>query len=142
MELALEGPELWWPLGYGPQTLHELKVTIEADGRRVAEETIRLGLRRVELARERDADGESFCFKINGTPVFLKGYDWIPLDSFSPWMTRERYADLIESAALANCNILRVWGGGIYEHDDFYDLCRSEERRVGKESRYRWWACD
>ena len=103
-------------------------MTVGAGGRRVAEETVRLGLRRVELVRERDAAGESFYFKINGVPVFLKGYDWIPSDSFSPWMTRERYADLIESAALANCNILRVWGGGIYEQEDFYDLC--DERGV------------
>ncbi len=128
IELTLDKPEKWWPLGYGRQMLHDLTVTIAAGGRRVAEETIRLGLRRVELVRERDAHGESFYFKVNGLPVFLKGYDWIPADSFTSRMTREVYADLIESAALANCNALRVWGGGLYEHDDFYDLC--DERGV------------
>ncbi|MGQ9778875.1 MAG: beta-mannosidase [Bacillota bacterium] len=126
VDLAVEiaSPALWWPLDYGPQTLHELVVTVaDAEGLQVAVERRRVGLRAVELVQEPDEHGRSFFFRINGVPIFLKGYNWIPADCFSPRMTRKVYEDLIESVAAAHCNVLRVWGGGIYEQEDFYDLC-------------------
>ena len=83
----------------------------------------RTGLRTVELRQQRDAAGKSFMFVVNGVPVFAKGANWIPADSFPERVTRERYRHLLESARDANMNMLRVWGGGYYEMDDFYELC-------------------
>lgn len=123
VELELENPALWWPLGYGAQNLYQLDVAISASGKIIARHPLRIGLRQVELVREDDAHGQSFFFRVNGVPIFLKGYNWIPVDCFASRMTREVYADLIGSAATAHCNLLRVWGGGIYENDDFYNLC-------------------
>jgi beta-mannosidase len=75
------------------------------------------------VEREKEKWGESFRFVVNGVPIFAKGADWIPADSFPTRMTRERYADLLGSAAAANMNMVRVWGGGFYENEAFYDLC-------------------
>jgi len=124
LSVAIVSPALWWPLDYGLATLHELAVTIMGeDGHEVAVERRRIGLRRVELVRKPDEYGESFFFKINGVPVFLKGYNWIPADCFTSRMNRKVYEELITGAAAAHVNVLRVWGGGIYEKEDFYDLC-------------------
>lgn len=123
MEITLNEPALWWPLGHGPQNLHTLIVSIKFRGKVIAETNRRLGLRKVQLVQEADPHGQSFYFKINDRPVFLKGFNWIPVDAFTSRMAPEVYTDLIDSAVQANCNILRVWGGGIYEHDAFYDHC-------------------
>ncbi len=84
---------------------------------------IRIGLRTLELRQKPDAWGKSFEFVINGVPVFAKGGNWIPADIFPTRITRDRYRQLIESVRDTNMNMLRVWGGGIYESDDFYELC-------------------
>ncbi|MCX6376909.1 MAG: hypothetical protein NTU88_12910, partial [Armatimonadetes bacterium] len=83
----------------------------------------RIGLRQIELRREKDEWGESFYFAVNGVPIFAKGANWIPADQFPSRIIGEQYLDLISSAVSANMNMLRVWGGGIYEDDRFYDLC-------------------
>ncbi len=117
-EVTVRNPQLWWPNGEGGQPLYDLTVRLGgATARR------RLGLRTLELVAQEDAKGLSCWFRVNGRPVFCKGANWIPADALPRRHTRETYADLLGSAAEAHMNMLRVWGGGQYEREDFYDLC-------------------
>jgi beta-mannosidase len=118
----IPSPRLWWPNGYGEQPLYTVKTRLLMGGRAVDEARDRIGLRTLELHRAGDPWGKSFEFVVNGVPVFAKGANWIPADSFLPRITRERYAQLLGSARDAHMNMLRVWGGGIYESDVFYEL--------------------
>ena len=111
-------PRLWWPNGYGDQPLYPLSVTL--GGQRVERG---IGLRRIEVVRKPDHDGASFLFRVNGVDVFVKGADWIPSDARPAHETPDRIRDLLASAAEANMNMLRVWGGGHFEDDFFYDEC-------------------
>ena len=116
-------PRLWWPNGYGEQPLYRAEVELyEGEELRDREEK-RLGLRTLRLQRKKDYYGESFTFLVNGVPIFCKGANWIPADSFPPRVTSEHYRHLLGSAAAAHMNMLRVWGGGYYEDERFYDLC-------------------
>jgi beta-mannosidase len=124
VSFLLEHPELWWPNGMGKQKLYTFTVMLkDAAGKLIAEKSIRRGLREIELVQESDNKGRSFYFRVNGRPVFMKGANYIPQDNFLPAVTRERYEHIIQSAAASNMNMLRVWGGGIYQNDLFYDLC-------------------
>jgi beta-mannosidase len=119
----IEKPELWWPAGLGAQKLYTLETKLAtADGKAADVRTTRIGLRTVEVVHQRDAEGKSFFIKVNGAPVFMKGANWIPADSFVTRVTPDRYRFLLQSAVDANMNMLRVWGGGIYEDDRFYEL--------------------
>ncbi len=122
-DLTVTQPHLWFPHGLGEQPLYELRCCVEVDEKVTDERSIRIGLRTVELVRERDEEGESFLFRINGVPVFCKGANWVPADNFLPRVTKERYRHLLQKAVDAHMNMLRVWGGGIYEDETFYDLC-------------------
>ncbi len=129
-ELCLPDPELWWPRGHGAQPLHELTITVREVGRSgprdqdtVFRRTLRTACRRVELRREQDALGESFVLQVNGRPIFAKGANWIPAHVFPAELEAADYRRLLDAAAWANMNMLRVWGGGYYERDEFYDLC-------------------
>jgi beta-mannosidase len=125
-EFALRGridhPELWWPSGLGPQRIYTLETTLSDGAKSKDAQRTRIGLRTLEVVHERDAAGKSFFIKVNGAPVFMKGANWIPADSFVTRMTDERYRFLLQSAADAHMNMIRVWGGGIYEDDRFYAL--------------------
>jgi len=127
-DVALGGriakPELWWPSGLGAQKLYTIE-TILYDGKGTTHEKrkTRIGLRTLEVVHERDKEGKSFFIKVNGAPVFMKGANWIPADSFVTRVTEDRTRFLLQSAVDANMNMLRVWGGGIYESDRFYELC-------------------
>jgi beta-mannosidase len=123
LAFVLKRPNLWWPNGMGPQNLYQFRARLVVDGKQSDLATTRTGLRTLELRQEKDQWGKSFQFVINGVPVFAKGGNWIPADSFPTNVTKERYRHLLTSARDANMNMLRVWGGGIYESDDFYDLC-------------------
>jgi beta-mannosidase len=123
LQLDVQKPCLWWPNGLGAQPLYELVVTVSENGRKVDTWRRRIGFRTIQLDRRPDRWGESFQFRINGTPFFAKGANWIPAHSFVAAVRRATYDDLLNSAKDANMNMLRVWGGGIYEADDFYDLC-------------------
>jgi beta-mannosidase len=123
VNFTVSRPRLWWPAGMGAQPLYDLRARLLVGGRQVDEAAARVGLRTVELRQRPDREGKSFTFVVNGVPVFAKGANWIPADSFPTRITRERYRQLVESARDANMNMLRVWGGGIYESDDFYELC-------------------
>lgn len=126
--IAVDRPQLWWPNGYGEQPLYGVEVLLEQDGVRVDAQHYRLGLRTIELRQTPDQWGQSFTFVVNGVPIFAKGSNWIPADSFptrlqgnaGPGASLEQ---LIRDAATAHQNMLRVWGGGFYEEDAFYDLC-------------------
>lgn len=123
LDMRVGSPDLWHPNGYGGQTLYTLKVML-MDGDKILDiKLFRIGFRKIELVRKPDRKGESFFFRVNGVPVFAKGANWVPADSFPSRITSEKYEFILQSAADANMNMLRVWGGGIYESDIFYDLC-------------------
>jgi beta-mannosidase len=119
--LRIERPQRWFPAGYGAQPMYAVRATLTQGGVELARAERRTGLRTVELRREKDAWGRSFAFVINGIPVFAKGANLIPLDSFPTRVTRERQRALLLSARRANMNMLRLWGGGYYESDEFYE---------------------
>lgn len=116
-------PKLWWPNGLGAQPLYSFRARSLVNGRVTDEKISRTGLRTLELRQQHDEAGQSFMFVINGIPVFGKGGNWIPADSFPTRITRDKYRFLLKSVRDTNMNMLRVWGGGIYEADDFYELC-------------------
>ncbi|MDQ2756292.1 MAG: glycoside hydrolase family 2 protein [Actinomycetota bacterium] len=128
--LALEVPDvaLWWPIGYGNQPLHHLEVTLHHAGVEVDRWERRIGFRTVTLDTEPDDHGTPFVLSVNDRPVLVKGANWIPDDCFPHRVDRARYAARIDDAVDAGMNLLRVWGGGIYEAEVFYDLC--DERGV------------
>ena len=120
--IVINNPELWWPVGHGEQNLYEFKITFNADN--TTEKIVkRIGLRDFKVQQKKDENGTSFTFIINEKPIFSKGANWIPADSFTTRLKKQDYRKLLESAVKANMNTLRVWGGGIYESDDFYNLC-------------------
>ncbi|WP_410771197.1 beta-mannosidase [Fontibacillus sp. BL9] len=124
LELEIAEPRLWWCRGLGEPEMYEFSASLkDTAGKEVAERSVKTGLRQIKLIREKDAAGASFSFELNGVPVFAKGANHIPNDSFIPEVTAERYRHEIASAAESNMNMLRVWGGGFYEEDVFYDLC-------------------
>jgi beta-mannosidase len=111
-------PKLWWPAGSGEQPLYEIVIQC---GDQI--ETRRIGLRKIELLTTPDEAGARFAFRINGREIFCKGANWIPADALPSAATSELTAKLLRAAAAANMNMIRVWGGGRYEFDHFYDLC-------------------
>ncbi|WP_420593825.1 beta-mannosidase [Deinococcus sp.] len=115
-------PERWWPAGYGQQPLYTVRASLE-DGTET--QSLRVGVRRLKLVQESVAgeEGRSFTFQVNGVPIFCGGANWIPDDSFLPRITPGRYRTRLTQARDANMVMLRVWGGGIYEDDAFYDAC-------------------
>ncbi|MDR1951279.1 MAG: glycoside hydrolase family 2 protein [Bacteroidales bacterium] len=125
MNFTIKNPKLWWSNGLGEQYLYPIKVVLESNGKILDEQTKNIGVRSLRLVCDKDKDGKgtSFYFELNGHPVFMKGANYIPLDNFLPRVTRERYETMILNARDANLNMLRVWGGGIYEDDMFYELC-------------------
>lgn len=124
LSFDVPSPQLWWPAGQGAQPLYDLAVTArDSAGRDLGTIKQRLGLRTIVLDRHPDPWGESFQFVVNGRPVFIKGANWIPAHSFVAGLTRADYARDLRAAVLANMNCMRLWGGGIYESEDFYDLC-------------------
>jgi beta-mannosidase len=126
LALAVDEPELWWPRGYGEQPLYEIVLALRADGRELDSWTKGVGFRTVKVEIAPDEFGTSFSFHVNGQYVYIKGANWIPDDCFLPRVTPERYARSITDATDAGMNLLRVWGGGIYESDAFYDVCDRE----------------
>ena len=113
-------PELWWPVGQGKQVLHDLTVEIDAEF-----EHRKIGLRRIELLTPTDGEGpgSGFMFRVNGRDIFMKGANWIPADALPSACTPELTEKLLRAAVDANMNMIRIWGGGTYEQDFFYDLC-------------------
>jgi beta-mannosidase len=125
VSIRISDPQLWWPNGYGTQPLYEVKVEAKAEcsASTLDSASYQIGLRTIELRQEPDEWGRSFTFVVNGVPIFAKGSNWIPADSFPTRLTEVALEDLIRSAAQSHQNMLRVWGGGFYEDERFYDLC-------------------
>ena len=123
LEALIEDPQLWYPFGYGEQPLYSVEIMLK-DGKTVLDtRTYQLGLRTIELDQSPDKWGKSFTFVVNGIRIYAKGSNWIPADSFPTRLTRDRLEQWIRDAVASNHNMLRVWGGGLYESEDFYDLC-------------------
>ena len=116
-------PALWYPAGYGAQPLYEFTAELRIGTRLEDQKTTRTGLRSVELQRKRDQWGRSFSLIVNGIPIFAKGADVIPFDSFPSRVTTAQYRSILQSAVDANMNMIRLWGGGYYETDEFYAIC-------------------
>ncbi len=121
MPAWIEKPHLWMPNGWGDPVLYTFTATVSVDGKEVASREEAIGLRSIRVVMEDDKDGKSFYFDVNGKPMFAKGSNYIPGDALLPNMTGERYARLFEDIRAANMNMVRVWGGGIYEDDRFYE---------------------
>lgn len=122
--LIVSDPRLWYPNGMGDQPLHDVTVELlDSTGNVLDRQQERIGLRTLTLDCQADEWGESFQFIVNGKPFFAKGANWIPADAFIANVTTTDYRRLLEDCAAANFNMLRVWGGGIYEADVFYDIC-------------------
>ncbi len=125
-EFLIEDPELWWMRelsGKDEQPLYTVKVLVKAHGETVDSEEKRIGIRTIELDRERDEFGRNFKFILNGVPLFIKGANYIPPDSFITRFTEDKLEKLIDAALFSNMNMLRIWGGGYYESDEFYSMC-------------------
>lgn len=119
----IEAPELWWPNGYGKQPLYTVIVKAVSGGEVVDESKKRVGLRTLIVSREKDEWGEEFCFKVNGVKIFAMGADYIPEDNILGRLSRERSEKLLKQGIFSNFNTIRVWGGGFYPEDYFFDLC-------------------
>ena len=120
---SINNPKLWWCNGLGEPNLYAFKISLFADLEEIESQEMNIGLRTIELIQEEDAIGKSFYFKLNGKPVFMKGANYIPEDSFLPRVTDSVSKKRIEDAVAANMNMLRVWGGGVYASDAFYNAC-------------------
>lgn len=117
--ITIEHPQLWWPNGLGKQPLYRVTVRLATGDMRVW----RIGLRTMTVSREKDEWGEEFCHVVNGVKVFAMGADYIPEDNILARVTPERTRRLLEDCKAANFNAIRVWGGGYYPDDAFYDIC-------------------
>lgn len=122
LEFEIADPKLWWTNGLGEQPLYTITANLSIDNKSTAL-SHRIGIRTLELVRDKDENGTSFYFKLNGVPVFMKGANYIPNDVFPSRVSHENYKTVVNTVKESNMNMLRVWGGGIYENDEFYDLC-------------------
>ena len=123
VDFVLHKPKLWWSNGLGEPFLYRFRTDIIAGGELLDSKTERVGIRSLKVVHQPDKDGHTFYIELNGRPVFAKGANYIPSDNFLPRVTPENYKRTILDAAGVNMNMLRVWSGGIYENDVFYDLC-------------------
>ena len=123
--MEISEPQLWMPNGWGEAALYKVDATVKVDGVAVASESKRIGLREVKVVMEDDKNGKSFYFMVNGKPLFAKGSNYIPSDALLPNVSGERYLRLMQDVKDANHNLIRVWGGGIYEDDIFYEAADS-----------------
>ncbi len=122
-EITVQHPKLWWPNGYGEQPLYELAVSVDLNGGQIQRVTKTIGLRTLTVSQETDAWGNEFAFLVNGVKIFTKGANYIPEDAVYPWIDEKRIDYLLQCCVRAHFNCVRVWGGGYYPSDAFYDLC-------------------
>ena len=132
----IESPKKWWPHNLGDPYLYDVCVQLKNKSVLAEEACFQKGLRTVELINEPDNNGESFYFKVNGVPVFMKGANYVPQDALLNAGSQEDYQAIIQNAVDANMNTLRVWGGGVYESDYFYQLCDQKGLMVWQDFMY------
>jgi beta-mannosidase len=123
LQVVIPDAEIWWPNSYGAQPLYQASVELHQSDILLERREYKLGLRTIELRQQPDEWGRSFTFVVNGLPIFAKGSNWIPADSFPTRISDDHLEGLIRAAADTHQNMLRVWGGGFYEEERFYDLC-------------------
>lgn len=123
LHLTIKNPQLWWPAGLGDQPLYEVTVDVLAGRTCLEHVSRRIGLRQFTVEHPKEGGKACYRFFVNGHPMVLKGASWLPADLYVARSTRVEYARIVKAAAVANMNTLRVWGGGVYENDAFYDLC-------------------
>jgi beta-mannosidase len=121
--IEITNPKLWWTHNLGTPYLYHFKFQLISDGKIKDERSIKKGIRTIQLITKKDSLGASFYFELNGKPVYAKGANYIPQNSFQNKVTNQQYEKLLSDVVDSNMNMLRVWGGGIYENDVFYDLC-------------------
>jgi beta-mannosidase len=119
----ISNPKRWWCNGLGFPHQYEFHFSLENNRKIIDNKELKIGLRSIELVQDKDEFGTSFYFKLNGKTVFMKGANYIPQDSFIPKQTPSSYYELVQNARKANMNMLRVWGGGVYADDEFYNAC-------------------
>lgn len=125
-DFTITEPELWWTYelsGKAEQPLYEISAAVVSGGKEVDSDSKKIGIRKIELNREKDEYGRNFQFRLNGIPLFIKGTNYIPPDSFITRFTSDKLEYLIDTALFSNINMIRIWGGGYYESDEFYNLC-------------------
>ncbi len=121
--IEIKNPIFWWCNGLGVPHQYQFRFSLEKNNIKLDEKEMKVGLRTIELVQEKDNIGTSFYFKLNGVPVFMKGANYIPTDSFLPRVPTSTYKSVVQNAVDANMNMLRVWGGGVYADDTFYEEC-------------------
>lgn len=125
-DFTIPEPELWWTYelsGKAEHPLYEISAAVVSGGKEVDSDSKKIGIRKIELNREKDEYGRNFQFRLNGVPLFIKGTNYIPPDSFITRFTSDKLEYLIDTALFSNINMIRIWGGGYYESDEFYNLC-------------------
>jgi beta-mannosidase len=123
LKLEIGDPQIWWPNGMGKHPLYKAEIELKMDGNVLDKRCFRIGLRTIRLKQEKDEWGKSFCLTVNGVEMFAMGANYIPEDNILSRRSREKTVKLIKSCVCANFNMLRVWGGGFFPEDYFYDLC-------------------
>lgn len=132
----IKDPKLWWCVGMGEPHLYDFGLEIKKGVRSIERQEARVGLRKIELITEADEKGKTFYFRLNGKPVFARGANYIPQDMFQDRVTGAHYRKLIDDVLASNMNMLRVWGGGIYEEETFYQLCDAKGILVWQDFMY------
>ncbi len=123
VSLVVPDVQVWWPRGYGEQPRYDVSADLTVEEERLASWRGRVGFRTAALSTQPDATGSEFVISVNDTPIFVRGANWVPGHTFLSRTSRPSYQRSITDAVDAGINLLRVWGGGIYETDDFYDIC-------------------
>lgn len=137
MTIDVPNPELWWPVGQGNARLYDINVSLAVDGQAIGACTARIGFRHIRINQDKHpSGGRLFIIEVNGRPVFAKGANFVPADLIYPNLDRQRYDTLTDLALEANFNMLRVWGGGLYESNDLYELCDEKGILVWQEFIY------
>lgn len=119
----IQNPKLWWSNGLGEPNLYNFTVSLIQNKKEIQTKNLKIGLRTIELIQEKDKIGSSFYFKLNGKPVYIKGANLVPPNAFPSEITKSDYEKLVKEAKFANMNVLRIWGGGIYPDENFYNFC-------------------
>ena len=123
LKFEIYNPKLWWTHNLGEPYLYDIKVVVKKDEKILDSISTKYGIRTINLINKKDSIGESFYFELNGKPIYMKGANYIPQNSFQNKVTDKHYEKLLSDVVTSNMNMLRVWGGGIYENDIFYDIC-------------------
>ena len=120
---TVENPRLWWPNEMGEQYLYDFEIRLKSSDKILDSKQIKTGVKTVQIVQEPDAKGFSFYFKVNGVPMYAKGANYVPEEMIETWIKPENTQKLLKMAQEAHFNMLRVWGGGIYPSDDFFNIC-------------------